>query len=98
MKNSTLVIGVAVSLVLVVAATLIVEAVAPRLANWAFLPALAFVVVYINVVRSKAPRARDDRPPLQDTPQGVRPTKDARARRPTIERDASTRSAGIEGP
>lgn len=52
-RNATLIIGVVVSLVLIAATTLIVEAVAPRLHNWAFLPALVFAFVYISVVRSK---------------------------------------------
>ncbi|GAB2586690.1 hypothetical protein [Microlunatus antarcticus] len=57
-KNSTLIVGVAITLVLIVVGTLIAEAVAPHFVYWAFIPALIFAVVYINVHRNRDRRKR----------------------------------------
>jgi len=59
-RNTTLIIGVVVTLALVALGTFVVEPLLPRFRYLSYLPALAFTTIYINVHRRRAVRATRD--------------------------------------
>ena len=53
-RNSTLIIGIVVTLALIALGTFVVEPLLPRFRYLSYLPALAFITIYINVHRRRA--------------------------------------------
>ena len=68
-RTSTLIVGVVVTLALIALGTLVIEPLMPRFRFLSYLPALAFLTIYIDVHRGRAARDASEhqhRPTIHD--------------------------------